>query len=44
MLDANPIDNIANVRRIRAVVTAGRYFDRSGLNQLLAQARAAALQ
>lgn len=44
MLDANPLDNIANVRRIRAVITAGRYFDRSGLNQLLAQARAAALQ
>ena len=44
LLDANPLENIANVRRIRAVVTAGRFLDRSALDQLLTQAKAAARQ
>ena len=44
LLDANPLDDIANVRRIRAVITAGRFLDRSALDQLLTQARAAAEQ
>jgi imidazolonepropionase-like amidohydrolase len=44
VLDANPLEDIANVRRIRAVVTAGRFFDRSSLDQLLTQAKAAAQQ
>ena len=44
LLDANPLDDIANVRRIRAVATAGRILDRSALDQLLAQAKAAAQQ
>ena len=44
LLDANPLDDIANVRRIRAVVAAGRLLDRSALDQLLAQAKAAAQQ
>jgi hypothetical protein len=44
LLDANPLQDIANVRRIRAVFTAGRLLDRSALDQLLSQARAAAQQ
>jgi imidazolonepropionase-like amidohydrolase len=44
LLDANPLDDIANVRRIRAVVTAGRLLDRSALDRLLTQAKAAAQQ
>ena len=44
LLDANPLEDIANLRRIRAVITAGRFLDRSALDQLLTQARAAAQQ
>ena len=42
LLDANPLIDIGNVRRIRAVVVAGRFRDRSALDALLAQAKAAA--
>jgi imidazolonepropionase-like amidohydrolase len=42
LLDANPLSDIANVRRIRAVVVAGRLLDRRALDERLAQARAAA--
>ncbi len=42
LLDANPIDDIANTRRIRAVVTQGRALDRAALDDLLTRARAAA--
>lgn len=42
LLDANPLTDIANVRRIRAVVAAGRLLDRNELDTLLAQARIAA--
>jgi imidazolonepropionase-like amidohydrolase len=35
LLDANPLDDIANTRRIRAVVLAGRYLDRPALDQML---------
>lgn len=35
LLDANPLDDIANTRRIRAVVLAGRYLDRSELDRML---------
>ena len=44
VLDANPLDDIANLRRIRAVVAAGRFLDRRALDQLLVQAKAAAAQ
>lgn len=44
LLDANPLDDVGNVRRVRAVVTAGRFLDRNALDQLLAQAKAAAQQ
>jgi imidazolonepropionase-like amidohydrolase len=35
LLDANPLEDIANTRRIRAVVLAGRYFARPDLDQML---------
>jgi hypothetical protein len=44
LLDANPLEDIANVGRIRAVVTAGRFLDRRALDQLLARAKVAAQQ
>jgi hypothetical protein len=44
LLDANPFDDISNVRRIRAVIAAGRFLDRRALDQLLTQARTAAQQ
>ena len=44
LLDANPLEDIGNVRRIHAVITAGRFFDRSALDQLLTRAKAAAQQ
>jgi imidazolonepropionase-like amidohydrolase len=44
LLDANPLEDIANLRRISAVVTAGRFLDRNALDQLLSQAKAAAQQ
>lgn len=42
LLDANPLEDIGNTRRIRAVVVGGRYFNRDSLDKLLDQARAAA--
>jgi imidazolonepropionase-like amidohydrolase len=36
LLDANPLDDILNTRRIQAVVHAGRYLDRAALDALLA--------
>ena len=44
LLDGNPLDSISNVRRIRAVVSAGRYLDRSELDLLLARVKAAVQQ
>ena len=35
LLDANPLDDIANTKRIRAVVLAGRYLNRAALDRLL---------
>ncbi len=42
LLEGSPLDNIANTQRINAVVRAGNYLDRSALDQMLTQARAAA--
>jgi imidazolonepropionase-like amidohydrolase len=42
VLDANPLADITNVRRVRAVVAAGRFLDRADLDQLLAQVKVAA--
>ena len=45
LLDANPLDDIRNTRRIRAVVADGKLFDRAALNALLdAAARLASSQ
>ena len=42
LLDANPLEDIANTRRIRAVVLAGRYFGRADLDHMLRQVEKAA--
>ena len=39
LLDANPLVDIHNTRQIRAVMRAGRLYDRAALDSLLAQAR-----
>ena len=41
LLDANPLENIANTRRIAAVIANGRLFDRVALNALLQHVEAA---
>jgi imidazolonepropionase-like amidohydrolase len=41
LLDANPLQDITNTRRINAVVANGRLFDRKALDDLLAQMAAA---
>ena len=42
LLDANPLDEIGNTRRIHAVVLAGRYFDRAALDRMLKDVEKAA--
>jgi imidazolonepropionase-like amidohydrolase len=42
LLDANPLDNIANTSKIAGVVRGGAFLDRGALDKLLAQAKAAA--
>lgn len=42
LLDANPLEDIDAVRRIRAVVFRGEHLDRAALDALLAQAEATA--
>ena len=42
ILDANPLDDIAATRAIRAVVLHGKAYDRAALDDLLARAKAAA--
>lgn len=39
LLDADPLSNIRNTRRIFAVIQAGRLFSRADLDALLAQVR-----
>jgi imidazolonepropionase-like amidohydrolase len=39
LLDANPLDDIGNVRRIAAVVRGGEVLDRAALDALLQSAR-----
>ena len=41
LLDANPLQNIANTQRINAVIVNGRLMDRKTLDDLLAQMAAA---
>jgi imidazolonepropionase-like amidohydrolase len=42
LLDANPLENIGNTKKIGAVVLAGRYFSRADLDDMLNQVAAAA--
>jgi imidazolonepropionase-like amidohydrolase len=42
VLDANPLTDIANTKRIRAVIQGGRLLDRRALDAMLAQAKARA--
>jgi imidazolonepropionase-like amidohydrolase len=42
LLDASPLENIANTQRIAAVIRGGNYLDRAALDKLLAQAKSAA--
>ena len=42
LLDANPLDDISNTRRINAVVVNGRLFTKRELQQMLADAESAA--
>jgi imidazolonepropionase-like amidohydrolase len=44
LLDADPLTDIANVGRIRAVVVAGRFLDRTELDKLLAYVKIATAQ
>lgn len=37
LLDANPLDDIANTKRIDAVIYSGRLFPRAALDEMLAQ-------
>lgn len=39
LLNANPIENIENTRKIEAVVRHGNYYDRAALDRLLARAK-----
>ncbi len=38
LLDANPLENITNTRKIAAVIANGKYLPKSELEKLLAQA------
>jgi imidazolonepropionase-like amidohydrolase len=42
LLDANPLDDIANTRKIASVVYGGRLYSRGDLDQMLAQVEAVA--
>jgi imidazolonepropionase-like amidohydrolase len=42
LLNANPLDDIANTSKISAVVREGVFLDRAALDTLLSQAKAAA--
>jgi imidazolonepropionase-like amidohydrolase len=42
LLDGNPLDDIRNSQKIRAVLINGRFLDRAELDNLLAQAETSA--
>jgi imidazolonepropionase-like amidohydrolase len=42
LLDANPLDDVANIDKIDGVVRDGVFLDHASLNKLLTQAKAAA--
>ena len=37
LLDASPLEDIHNTRRIRAVIAGGKFLDRAALDGLLAE-------
>ena len=41
LLEANPLEDIRNTRRIAAVILRGRLYDQDGIKQILAAVRAA---
>ena len=41
LLDANPLDDIRNTKRISAVILRGTLYDKSGIKRILADVRAA---
>jgi imidazolonepropionase-like amidohydrolase len=44
LLDGNPLTDIANTKRIRAVVQGGKLFNRAALDAMLASAKARAAE
>ena len=42
LLDANPLENVSNTKKIKAVVFGGRFFHRGALDEILAEAEDAA--
>ena len=44
LLEANPLEDIRNTRKISAVVFAGKYYPREELDKLLSQVAALAKQ
>jgi imidazolonepropionase-like amidohydrolase len=42
LLDGNPLDDIRNTRKIRAIILHGKLLDRSALDQLLDEVQSAA--
>jgi imidazolonepropionase-like amidohydrolase len=42
LLDADPLEDISNTRKINAVILDGRLLDRETLNKMLADVEAAA--
>jgi imidazolonepropionase-like amidohydrolase len=42
LLSANPVENIANTRKVWAVIRNGDYYDRNALDRILARAKEAA--
>jgi imidazolonepropionase-like amidohydrolase len=41
LLEANPLDDIRNTKRISAVILRGTLYDQSGIKRILAEVRAA---
>jgi imidazolonepropionase-like amidohydrolase len=37
LLEGNPVDDIANISRIAAVVSDGRYFARPGIDAMMSE-------
>jgi imidazolonepropionase-like amidohydrolase len=44
LLDANPLTEITNIQKIRAVIIAGQFLDRQELDRMLAEVKGAASQ